>query len=68
MTEFDKKYWKGATLFILLSLYELPILLNYLCFGRKDWVTGHSSPPLGERGDGSEGAEIPEPLTPAPLP
>jgi hypothetical protein len=30
MTEFDKKYKKGWRLFILLSVYELPILLNYL--------------------------------------
>jgi hypothetical protein len=37
MTEFNKKYHKGLTLFALLSLYELPILLNYLFFGRKDW-------------------------------
>ena len=37
MTEFDKKYQKGPALFVLLSIYELPILLNYLFFGRKDW-------------------------------
>jgi hypothetical protein len=37
MTEFDKKYQKGSWLFLVLSLYELPILLNYLIFGRKDW-------------------------------
>jgi hypothetical protein len=37
MTEFNKKYHKGFALFILLSLYELPILLNYLVFGRRDW-------------------------------
>jgi hypothetical protein len=37
MTEFNKKYKKGLFLFVLLSLYELPILLNYLLFGRKDW-------------------------------
>ena len=37
MTEFNKKYPKGVTLFLLLSLYELPILLNYLCFDRKSW-------------------------------
>lgn len=39
MTEFNKKYPKGVTLFFLLSLYELTILLNYLCFDRKSWAT-----------------------------
>jgi hypothetical protein len=39
MTEFNKKYQKGITLFVLLSIYELPILLNYLFFGKKDWCT-----------------------------
>jgi hypothetical protein len=38
MSEFNKRYKKGPVLFVLLSLYELPILLNYLMFGRKDWV------------------------------
>jgi hypothetical protein len=32
MTEFDKKYQKGLSLFVLLSIYELPILLTYLLF------------------------------------
>lgn len=32
MTEFNKKYPKGFALFILLSTYELPILLNALFF------------------------------------
>jgi hypothetical protein len=32
MTEFDKKYRKGFCLFVLLSIYELPILLAYLLF------------------------------------
>ena len=31
-------YKKGRTLFVLLAVYELPILLQYLAFGRKDWV------------------------------
>jgi hypothetical protein len=39
MTEFDKKYQKGITLFVLLSIYELPILLSYLFFGKNDWYT-----------------------------
>jgi hypothetical protein len=38
MTKFQAKYRKGPFLFTLLSLYELPILLNYLIFGRKDWT------------------------------
>jgi hypothetical protein len=37
MTEFNMKYHKGFALFVLLSVYELPILLNYLFFGKKDW-------------------------------
>ena len=37
MTDFNKKYPKGFALFILLSIYELPLLLNYLIFGKKDW-------------------------------
>jgi hypothetical protein len=40
MTEFDKKYPKGFTRFVLLSVYELPILLNYLFFGKDDWYPG----------------------------
>src|SRR5262249_46219943 len=37
MKEFEKGYRKGFALFVLLSIYELPILLKYLVFGRKDW-------------------------------
>lgn len=37
MTGFDKKYHKGFNLFILLSIYELPIQLNYLVWGKRDW-------------------------------
>jgi hypothetical protein len=37
MTYFNKKYHKGFALFVLLSIYELPILLNYLFFGKRDW-------------------------------
>ena len=39
MTEFNKKYPKGVALFFLLSLYELTILLTYVCFDRKSWAT-----------------------------
>jgi hypothetical protein len=35
MTEFNKKYKKGCLLFILLSIYEVPILLNYLLFDKE---------------------------------
>ena len=38
MSAFDQSYKKGTTLFVLLAVYELPILLQYLVFGRKDWV------------------------------
>lgn len=34
MTEFNRKYPKGVKLFILLTVYELAILLNYLCYAR----------------------------------
>lgn len=38
MSAFDYTYKKGRTLFVLLAVYELPILLRYLAFGRNDWV------------------------------
>ena len=34
MDEFQDKYRKGLPLFFLLSVYELPVLLNYLVFDR----------------------------------
>jgi hypothetical protein len=37
MTEFDKKYTKGSVLFVVLLFYEVPIVLNYLVYGRKQW-------------------------------
>jgi hypothetical protein len=37
MTEFNKKYKKGFVLFVLLSIYELPLLLNYLVFDKNHW-------------------------------
>jgi hypothetical protein len=37
MTEFNKKYKKGFVLFVLLSIYELPLLLNYLVFDPNNW-------------------------------
>ncbi len=38
MSEFDGKYRKGLRLFVLLSVYELPILLHYFLCGRREWV------------------------------
>jgi hypothetical protein len=35
MSEFNKKYEKGPLLFVILTIYETPILLNYLMFDRK---------------------------------
>jgi hypothetical protein len=32
MTEFDKKYSKGSILFVVLLIYEVPIVLNFLLF------------------------------------
>jgi hypothetical protein len=37
MTEFNKKYRKGFGLFVLLSIYEVPILLYYLVFDSANW-------------------------------
>ena len=42
MTRFADKYRKGLMLFVLLLFYELPILLNYLLFGKPDWVPGRA--------------------------
>ncbi|MCA9067763.1 MAG: hypothetical protein KDA84_02500 [Planctomycetaceae bacterium] len=36
MTEFQKKYPKGATLFVVLLIYELPILLNFFLLNKKE--------------------------------
>jgi hypothetical protein len=43
MTTFNQRYPKGPRLFVLLSLYELPLLLNYLVFDRQSWSIGSSS-------------------------
>lgn len=32
MTEFNRKYSKGRVLFVVLLMYEVPILMNYLLF------------------------------------
>jgi hypothetical protein len=44
MTAFNQKYKKGPALFVLLALYELPILLNYLVFDRHSWAAGQPDP------------------------
>jgi len=38
MTEFDRKYRKGFVLFVVLLIYEIPLVLNYLLFDRKKWA------------------------------
>lgn len=42
MSEFNGVYRKGFKLFVILLMYELPILLNYFLFGASDWVMGRS--------------------------
>ena len=44
MTEFNAKYKKGLRLFLLLSVYELPILLNYLVFAGRNAAS--AAPPV----------------------
>jgi hypothetical protein len=50
MAEFTTKYKKGLALFLLLSVYELPILLNYLVFVRRHAPSAAActNMPLGE--------------------
>jgi len=38
MSQYKEKYPKGFVLFLLLAVYELPILLNYLVWNKKDWT------------------------------
>ncbi|MEZ6033862.1 MAG: hypothetical protein R3C17_12275 [Planctomycetaceae bacterium] len=38
MAEFESRYRKGGHLFLLLAIYELPILLHYFLAGRCDWI------------------------------
>lgn len=42
MTEFNQRYRKGAHLFALLAVYELPILLNYFLRGERAKAVGHT--------------------------
>lgn len=37
MTDFNRRYPKGPVLFFILLVYEVPLVLNYLCFDRKRW-------------------------------
>lgn len=39
MTEFNKKYPKGMVLFLILLIFEVPLVLNYLVFDRKNWTS-----------------------------
>ena len=38
MTVFKQKYTKGPVLFVILLFYEVPLLLNFLLWGRRDWT------------------------------
>jgi hypothetical protein len=38
MTAFEERYPKGPVLFVILLIFEVPLVLNYLVFGRKDWA------------------------------
>ena len=49
MTEFNTKYKKGFALFVLLSIYEMPLLLNYLVFDKNNWPTWLSRNPAKVR-------------------
>jgi hypothetical protein len=44
MSAYKDKYKKGPALSLLLSFYELPILLNYLVFDWKSWTVEDASP------------------------
>lgn len=39
MTEYNRKYSKGKVLFVILLFYEVPVLLQYLVYDRKRWVS-----------------------------
>jgi hypothetical protein len=38
MTEFNLKYPKGPVLFVILLIYEVPLVLNFFLFDRKTWT------------------------------
>jgi hypothetical protein len=60
MSAFDGKYKKGFALFILLSIYELPILLNYLVFDPRGLTA--ASPSGSLLGAGTEPAHQAQPI------
>jgi hypothetical protein len=37
MTEFNQRFPKGPVLFVVLLICEVPLVLDYLLFGWKDW-------------------------------
>lgn len=43
MSEFEAESPAGWGRFLLLLVYELPILVNDLSFGRPDWVIGRTA-------------------------
>ncbi|HEV3344189.1 MAG TPA: hypothetical protein VG125_27685 [Pirellulales bacterium] len=61
MDAFTDKYRKGAILFVLLAVYELPILLNYLVFDRGNWQTHELHGPVASAASPApaEGAGLP---------
>lgn len=50
MDAFSEKYRKGFLLFVLLAVYELPILLNYLVFDRQNWRAHELHGPMASAG------------------
>lgn len=50
METFTDKYRKGFLLFVLLAVYELPILLNYLVFDGQNWRTHELHGPTASAG------------------
>jgi hypothetical protein len=57
MDAFTDKYRKGFLLFVLLAVYELPILLNYLVFDRRNWRTHELHGPTASAGTAAPVAE-----------
>lgn len=50
MSEFSTKYPKGPALFLLLAVYELPLLIQYLIFDYRGWIcTSRDRLPSGLR-------------------
>jgi hypothetical protein len=39
MTEFNRRYPKGRVLFVVLLIYEVPLVLNYFLFDRRSWTS-----------------------------